>query len=477
MTDRYPRAASCDRRRFVTHVVPGLAGLATAWLLSDSEAQGAPGPHFAPRAKRAIWLFMAGGPSQLDLFDHKPTLVDRYDQDLPDSVRQGQVLAQAAGQARLPIAPTRFAFSRAGQSGAWVSELLPHTARIVDDIAIVKTVNTESVNHEPGILAMNTGNPLPGKPSTGAWLSYGLGRTNDNVPAFVVMTSRVFQSGASQALSTRLWGSGFLPAMHGAVPIRSSEQPVLYLPNPAGVDSNVRRRMLDTLAALNAEAATVHGDPATTERMAQYELAFRMQSSVPSLVDVSRESAATLALYGPDATTPGTFAHNCLLARRMVEQGVRFVQIYQRGWDAHGELPSNHVGQSRDMDQACYGLVTDLKQRGLLEDTLVLWGGEFGRTVFCQGPLTRENYGRDHHPRCFTMWLAGGGIKPGLTYGETDEFGYNVVTDSVPLRDLHATLLNQFGLDHRELTFRHAGLEEKLTGTGEPASVVDGLLA
>jgi uncharacterized protein (DUF1501 family) len=324
---------------------------------------------------------------------------------------------------------------------------------------------------------MNTGNPLPGKPAAGAWLSYGLGRLNEDLPAFVVMTSRVFQSGAAQALSTRLWGSGFLPATHAAVSIRSSEQPVLFLPNPPGVSTRVRRHMLDALSALNAEAVAASGDASIAERMEQYELAFRMQSSVPSLVDVSAESAATLSLYGPDATTPGTFAHNCLIARRMMEQGVRFVQIYQRGWDAHGGLPENHVGQCRDMDQASYGLITDLKQRGLLEDTLVIWGGEFGRTVFCQGPLSPEDYGRDHHPRCFTMWLAGGGIKPGIVYGETDDYGYNVVDNPVSVRDLHATLLHQFGVDHRRLAFRHAGLDEKLTGTGTPATVVDGLLA
>ncbi|HEX6274710.1 MAG TPA: DUF1501 domain-containing protein [Polyangiaceae bacterium] len=468
--------ASTERRRFLTRALPGLAGLATTWLLADSGVARA-GVHFPPKAKRAIWLFMAGAPSQLDLFDYKPELADRYDQDLPESVRQGQRLAQAAYQTRFPIAPSRFAFSRAGQSGAWVSELLPYTARIVDDIAIVKTVNTESVNHDPAILAMNTGNALPGKPSVGAWLSFGLDDIDQNVPSFAVMTSRMSRSGDAQALTGSLWGSGFLPARHAAVSIRSSGDPVLYLPNPPGIDVTVRRRMLDAVGALNAEASRRNADPSAAERTAQYELAFRMQSSVPALVDLSVESPATLDLYGPDATTPGTFAHNCVLARKMMEQGVRFVQIYQRGWDAHVGLPSNHVDQCRDMDQACYGLVTDLKQRGLLDDTLVVWGGEFGRTVFCQGPLTRDDYGRDHHPRCFTMWLAGGGIRPGIVHGETDDFGYNVVSGSVPLADLHATILHQFGFDHRLLTFRHAGLDQKLTGTGETAAVVEDLLA
>ena len=437
-----------------------------------------PGPDFTPRAKRAIWLFMAGAPSQLETFDYKPGLADRYDQDLPDSVRQGQRLTgMTSKQTRFPVVPSMFTFARSGQSGAWVSELLPWTQKIVDDLTIVKSVHTESINHDPAVLNVNTGSQIPGKPAVGAWLSYGLGSMNENVPTFVTMTSSFKTTGFVQAIPSDVWSSAFLPAQHAAVPVRSVGAPIHYLDNPPGLPAMTRRTMLDAVRGMNDLAGAALGDPAVTGRTAQYEAAFRMQSSVPSLVDVSGESSATLALYGPDVSTPGTFAANCLRARRMVEQGVRFVQIYHRGWDAHMDLPTNHRAQCADVDQACYGLVTDLKQRGLLEDTLVIWGGEFGRTVYCQGTLAADNYGRDHHPRCFTMWFAGGGMKPGLVYGETDDFSYNVVSDGVHLRDMHATVLHQFGLDHDKLTFTHSGLDQKLVGVEEPAHVVGGILS
>ena len=457
----------------------GLAGLGSSALSSlltrtaSASDPAPPGPHFPPTARRVIWLFMGGGPSQLDLFDYKPGLTARFDQDLPDSVRNGQRLTgMTASQGRRPIAPSRFSFQQSGQSGAWVSELLPYTRRIVDDIAIVKTVSTESINHDLGVSNINTGSQQPGKPSLGAWLSYGLGPVHEDVPAFMVMTSRFTPNPFTQPLSARFWGSSFLPANHGGVPMRGVGDPVLYLPNPAGITQSSRRTMLDALGKLNALAATSNGDPTINERTNQYELAYRMQSSVPGLTQLTGESDATLALYGDDVRTPGTFAANCIAARRMLEKGVRCVQIYHRGWDAHEKAPQMLTNQCKDVDQACYGLITDLKQRGLLDDTLVIWGGEFGRTVYCQGTLTRDDYGRDHHPRCSATWLAGGGIRPGIVYGETDDFSYNVVENEVPLRNLHATILHLFGLDPERLTFMHAGLSEKLTGVGAPAQPV-----
>jgi uncharacterized protein (DUF1501 family) len=421
---------------------------------------------------------MGGGPSQLDLFDYKPGLADRFDQDLPDSVHHGQRLTgMTSQQARLPVAPSRFSFKQCGQSGAWLSELLPYTQRIVDDIAIVKTVSTESINHDLAMSNINTGSQLPGKPSLGAWLSYGLGRLQDDVPAYTVMTSRFSSKDAAQAIFARLWGSAFLPESNAGIPMRGVGDPVLYLPNPAGVSPASRRAMLDALGKLNAMSAASVGDPAINERTEQYELAYRMQSSMPRLTDLTGESDATLALYGDDVRTPGTFAANCIAARRMLEKGVRFVQIYHRGWDAHLTTPANHTAQCKDVDQASFGLISDLKQRGLLDDTLVIWGGEFGRTVYCQGALSREDYGRDHHPRCFSMWLAGGGVRPGIVYGETDDFSYNVVKNEVPLRNLHATILQLFGLDPERLSFMNAGLMEKLTGTGPAAAPVLDLMA
>jgi uncharacterized protein (DUF1501 family) len=446
--------------------------------LTAAADSGAAGTHFAPKVKRAIWLFMGGGPSQLDLFDYKPGLRKHFDEDLPDSVRSGQRLTGMTGnQDRLPIAPSTFAFQQAGQSGAWVSEILPNTQRIVDDLAIIKTVSTESINHELAMSNINTGSQLPGKPALGAWLSYALGRVHDDMPAYVVMMSSFSTRSFVQAVPTRLWGSAFLPATHGAVPMRAVGDPILYLPNPAGVSTTSRRAMLDALRDLNKQSQAKLGDPVIGERTEQYELAFRMQASMPGMTDLSEESASTLDLYGKDVHTPGTFAANCVAARRMLERGVRFVQIYHRGWDAHVGTPNNHRKQARDIDRASYGLINDLKQRGLLEDTLVIWGGEFGRTVYCQGELSEATYGRDHHPRCFTMWLAGGGVRPGIVYGETDDFSYNVTDGEVPLRNLHATILHLFGLDSSRLVFPHAGLAEKLVGTGAPAEVVEGLLA
>ena len=473
---------SSPRRAFLQQAA-GLGVTAAAFALAraaraaDGSASGA-SPAIAGKAKRAIWLFMSGGPSQLDLFDYKPDLGQYFDQDLPESVIGGQRLTgMTSGQARLAIAPSRFAFARGGQSGAWVSDLLPWTRQMVDKLAIVNTVSTEAINHEPGILAMNTGSQLAGKPPLGAWLSHGLGPIDPDLPTFAVMTSAYSSKGAAQPLAARLWSSAFLPARNGGVLMRGVGDPVLYLQNPPGIGADERRIMVRNVLSLNHLAAAGTLDPTASERSDQYQLALRMQSSVPGLTDLSQETAATLALYGDSVNTPGTFAANCVAARRMLESGIRFVQIYHRGWDAHLDTPGNHTLQCADVDQACYGLITDLEARGLLEDTLVIWGGEFGRTVYCQGGLTRDNYGRDHHARCFSMWLAGGGVRPGIVHGVTDDFGYNVVDGEVPLRDLHATILHLFGLDPERLTFRNAGLEEKLIGIGDPARVVSELLA
>ena len=464
------------RRSFLS----GLGASALTYLLADSARaadDAPPGPNFAPKAKRAIWLFMAGGPSQVDLFDYKPGLAARFNEDLPASVRNDQRLTgMTSGQSRLPLAPSKFTFQQSGESGAWVSELLPWTQRVVDKMAIIRTMSTESINHDLALSNINTGSQLPGKPAMGAWLSYGLGRIQDDMPTYVVMTSRFSTRLSVQSIPARIWGSAFLPATHGGIPMRGVGDPILYLPNPSGVTTAARRSMLDTLGSLNSLSAEALSDPGIEDRTGQYELAFRMQSSMPGLMDLAGESDATLELYGEDVHTPGTFAANCIAARRMLEKGVRFAQIYHRGWDAHFVTPENHTTQCRDIDQACYGLLTDLEQRGMLEDTLVIWGGEFGRTVYCQGELTRDNYGRDHHPRCFTMWMAGGGVRPGIVYGETDDFSYNVVDREVPLRDLHATVLHLFGLDPDRLRFLHAGLPERLIGVGAPARVVTDLI-
>ena len=441
--------------------------------------QGLPGvPHFAPKAKRAIWLFMAGAPSQLDTFDYKPKLHELFDTDLPGSVRRGQRLTtMTSRQKRFPIAPSKYRFTRTdnGSDGAWVSELLPYTASMTKDLAIVKSVYTDAINHDPAITYITTGRELPGRPSLGSWLSYGLGSENRDLPGFVVMTPRWSGRRDAQALYNRLWGAGMLPSRHAGVALRPEGDPVLFLQNPAGVDAASRRRMLDALGRINGRLHDQVGDPEIQTRIAQYELAYRMQSSVPELNDLGSEPDSTFAMYGDEARQPGTFAASCLLARRMVERGVRFVQIFHRGWDQHGNLTGDLPRQCRDVDQASWALVQDLKQRGMLEDTLVVWGGEFGRTVYCQGRLTRENYGRDHHPRCFSMWMAGGGIRGGQVYGETDDFSYNVVDRPVHVRDLNATILHCLGIDHERLTVAHQGLDVRLTGV-EPARPVPALL-
>jgi hypothetical protein len=434
-------------------------------------------PHFAPKARRLIYLFMNGAPSQLDLWDYKPHLSGLFDTDLPDSIRMGQRLTtMTSKQKRFPVAPTIYKFAPHGRCGTLVSELLPHTAQIVDELAVIKTVHTEAINHDPAATFLLTGNQVPGRPSIGAWISYGLGSEAENLPAFVVMTPRWSAKRDAQALYQRLWGAGFLPSKHQGVALRPQGDPVLFLNNPAGVDAAARRTMLEGLSKLNEVAYDRSGDPEIQARIAQYEMAFRMQTSIPELANISDEPKSVLDLYGPEVTVPGTFAASALLARRLAERGVRVVQILHREWDQHENLPRDLSLQCRDIDQACKGLILDLKQRGMLEDTLVVWGGEFGRTVYCQGELTRTNYGRDHHPRCYTMWMAGAGVKGGTVYGETDDFSYNIVRDPVHIRDLNATILHLLGVDHKRLNYTFQGLDQRLTGV-EEANPVKGILA
>ncbi len=420
-------------------------------------------PHHAPKAKRVIYLFQSGAPSQIDLFDYKPQLEKHRGTELPDSIRQGQRLTgMTATQATFPIAPGAFGFKQRGKSGAWVSDLLPHTAKIADRLCFIKSMHTEAINHDPAVTFFQTGAQLAGRPSIGAWLSYGLGSENEDLPGFVVMVS----SGSArngQPLYDRLWGSGFLPTRYQGVKFRSHGDPVLYLSNPPGIDRPARRRYLDDLAKLNTIKHEDVGDPEISTRISQYEMAYRMQASVPELTDLSDEPESTYELYGDDARKRGTYAGNCLLARRLVERGVRFVQLFHRGWDQHTNLPEQLPKQCADTDQGSAALITDLAQRGLLEDTLVIWGGEFGRTVYSQGNLATTSYGRDHHPRCFTMWMAGAGIKPGTTIGETDDFSYNVMTDPVHVHDLHATMMHLLGVDHKKLTFKYQGRHFRLT--------------
>ena len=463
------------RRQFLKQAGLGLGGLALTSLMN--EASAAPSaPHFAPKAKRIIYLFMHGGPSQLDLFDHKPGLKKLHGQELPASVRGEQRLTgMTSGQKTLPVTASLFDFARHGQSGAWVSELLPHTAKLVDELCFIRSMHTEAINHDPAVTYLQTGHQQPGRPSFGAWASYGLGSENSSLPAFVVMLSRGSAARPADPLYARLWGSGFLPSNHQGVAFRGSGDPVLYLSNPSGIDAAARRDQLDVIAALNQQQLAQQHDPEIATRIAQYEMAFRMQSSVPALTNLRDESAATLDAYGPQSRQPGTFAANCLLARRMAERGVRFIQLYHRGWDQHYNLPSDLRLQCGDVDQPATALIRDLKQRGLLEDTLVIWGGEFGRTTYSQGKLEANNYGRDHHGRCFTMWLAGGGVKPGVSYGETDDFCYNIARNPVHVHDLNATLLHQLGLDHTKLTFRFQGRDYRLTDV--EGHVVRGLLA
>jgi Protein of unknown function (DUF1501) len=477
MTPRYCNNIdySMNRRDFLGGFALGIGGAALMSLLNRDAAQAAApsaatpnpfqgvlaAPHFAPRAKRIIYLFMSGGPSQLDLFDHKPLLNQMNGQDLPASVRMGQRLTGMSGnQATLPLAGSLFKFARHGQSGATVSELLPHSAKVADDLCFIKSLHTEAINHDPAITFFQTGHQLAGRPSMGAWLSYGLGSANENLPGFVVLISK---DRIDQPLYARLWGNGFLPSIHQGVQFRAGKDPVLFLKNPEGVSGQSRRLMLDRLAELHRQQYEDLGDPEINARVAQYEMAYRMQTSVPEVMDVSGEPQSTFDLYGPEARDPGTFAANCLLARRLAERNVRFIQLYHPGWDHHGGLPGGIRRQCKDVDRACAALVTDLKSRGMLDETLVVWGGEFGRTNYSQGKLTSTDYGRDHHPRCFTMWMAGGGAAAGVTYGSTDEFGYNVAENPVHVHDLQATVLYLLGLDHEKLTYKHQGRYYRLT--------------
>jgi hypothetical protein len=435
-------------------------------------------PHFAPKAKHLIYLFMNGGASQMDLYDYKPKLDEQFDKDLPPSIINGQRLTtMTSGQSRFPVAPSTFKFKQHGQSGAWFSELLPNIARHADKLSFIKSVYTEAINHDPAVTYICTGAQIPGKASLGSWLSYGLGSENENLPSFIVMTPSWSAKREAQALYNRLWGSGFLPTRHQGVWFRLKGDPVLYLSDPPGVDRESRRRMLEAVVRMNNRGYEADGDPETQGRIAQYEMAFKMQESVPELVDFSKEPKEIRALYGPDLDKPGTFAQSALLARRMIERGVRQVQIFHREWDHHGNLPNDLRSQCRDVDQPIAGLLADLEQRGLLDETLVVWGSEFGRTTYCQGKLTRADYGRDHHPRCFVYWFAGAGIKPGVTHGETDDFSYNIIKDPVHIRDINATVLHLLGMDHKRLIYKFQGLDQRLTGVEEEAKVVRSILA
>jgi hypothetical protein len=456
---------------FLNRFGMGLGGIALANLLNPARMFAATGGadrgllngqlHHPAKAKRVIYLFMAGGPSQLETFDYKPLLNQRNGEQLPDSVRMGQRLTGMSGnQASLPLAGSIFKFGQHGQNGTWVNELLPHTAKVVDDLCIVRSMFTEAINHDPAITFLQTGSEMSGRPSIGAWVHYGLGSDNENLPAFVVL---ITPGKVDQPLYSRLWGSGFLASQHQGVQFRSGKEPVLYLNNPAGVSLENRRLMLDRLKELHEHAAQKSGDSELEGRITQYEMAYRMQASVPEVMDLSKETEHVFDLYGPDSRKPGTFAANCLLARRLAERGVKFIQLYHQGWDQHGNLPAGIRQQCKETDQASAALITDLKQRGLLDDTLVVWGGEFGRTNYSQGKLTADNYGRDHHPRCFTIWLAGGGAKPGVVHGETDEFGYNIAKDGVHVHDLHATMLHLLGIDHERLTYLFQGRRYRLT--------------
>jgi hypothetical protein len=484
-------AADLSRRQVLSRFGLGLGGVALANLVnpvdaraagrqaaavSDADAgRGVLGDrlHVPARAKRVIYLFMAGGPSQIETFDHKPLLQARNGEQLPDSVRQGQRLTGMSGnQSSLPLAGAQFGFAQHGRNGTWVSDLLPRTAAVVDELCIVRSMFTEAINHDPAITFFQSGSQIAGRPSLGAWVHYGLGSDNADLPAFVVL---ITPGKVDQPLYARLWGSGFLPSQHQGVQFRSGKEPVLYLANPPGVSRESRRALLDRLRDLQQHAAQRHGDMDVDGRIAQYEMSYRMQTSVPGVMDVSTEPASTFALYGEDARTPGTFAANCVLARRLAEQGVKFIQLYHQGWDQHDNLPRNIRRQCLETDRASAALVTDLKQRGLLDDTLVVWGGEFGRTSYSQGKLTADNYGRDHHPRCFSVWMAGGGVKAGLVHGTTDDFSYNVVAGGVHVHDFHATLLHLLGVDHERLTYLHQGRRFRLTDVH--GTVVKALLA
>ena len=475
--DSEQRFSSATRRQFFGQSGLSLGTAALAMLMGRSGAS-VPGPHIVPRAKRVIFLFQSGGPSQLDLFDYKPKLVDLHGTELPDSVRRGQRLTGfTAGQKSKPLASSKYKFRQHGGGGTWVSELLPHTAKVAADLCVIRSLHTEAINHDPAITMIQSGNQLAGHPSLGAWLSYGLGSANTNLPTFVTMIS--FGTGRPDAepLYARLWGSGYLPSLHQGVKFRASGDPVLYLSNPPGIDGSTRRQLIDDVNQLNQRQLEDLGEPEIATRIAQYELAYRMQASVPQLVDVSKESEEVFELYGPDSRKPGSFAANCIQARRLAERGVRCIQLFHRGWDQHNDLPKQISGQCRDVDQPSAALIQDLKRRGLLEDTLVVWGGEFGRTAYCQGKLSANNYGRDHHPRCFSMWMAGGPVQGGITYGETDDFGYNVTSDPVHIHDLNATILHCLGIDHRDLTFKFQGLNQRLTGVTTKPHVLRKILS
>lgn len=466
----------CNRRDWLQRSGMGLGAIALTDLLRR-DGFAAPGalaqPHHPPRAKRVIYLFQSGGPSQLETFDYKPLLNEKQGQPLPDSVRAGQRLTgMSANQAILPLAGSFTEFHQYGQNGTWVSDLLPHTAQVADDIAVVRSMYTEAINHDPAITLLQTGQQIAGRPSIGAWLNYGLGSDNDDLPAFVVLITR---GKADQPLYARLWGSGFLPTRHQGVQFRAGKEPVLYLDNPPGIDRSSRGQLLDKLRKLHEAEFAATGDPMVEARIDQYEMAFRMQASVPEATDLTGEPEHIFEMYGPDSKKPGTFAANCLQARRLAERGVKFIQLYHQGWDQHGSLPTAISTQCRETDQPAAALLKDLKQRGMLDDTLVVWGGEFGRTNYSQGKLTASNYGRDHHPRCFSMWLAGGGVQGGVTYGETCEFGYNIASKPAHVRDFHATLLHLLGLDHQRLTFKFQGLDARLTGV-EHAHVLHDIL-
>jgi len=480
-------SAAINRRQFFRKNASGLGAAALASLLGDQafaskidpSSLAGLSPHAAPRAKRAIYISLIGAPPQLDTFDYKPNLQAEFKKDLKDYLQeQGQRLTgMTSGQASFPVAPSIFKFAQYGQSGAWISEVLPWTAKMADDICIIKSMYTEAINHEPANQLIYTGTQQNGKPSIGSWMSYGLGSANEDLPTFVVLHAQHTSPSANvQAISARLWGAGFLPGKHAGVSLRSSGDPVLYLKDAPGISRDLRRKMLDGLGTLNEQSYAAVGDPEIQTRIQQYEMAFRMQASVPELADLSQESDATYQLYGDTAKVRGSFANSALLGRRLLERGTRFVQIFHRGWDVHGNLPKDLKQQCLDVDQGIYALVQDLKQRGMLDDTLVVFGGEFGRTVYCQGALSETNYGRDHPPRCFSLWAAGGGIKGGTVYGDTDDYSYNITENPVHVRDLHATLLHQLGIDHERLSFKYQGLDQRLTGV-EPAKVVTDILA
>ncbi len=472
-----------NRRTFLSKLSVGIGSLALGSLMcrTNPGLEGLAGDAsvgsfqtIAPKAKRVIYLFQSGAPSQLELFDYKPLLNKMRGQNLPESIRQGQRLTtMTSGQKRFPLVGSSFSFAQHGESGAHFSELLPHMSTIADEITLIKSMHTEAINHDPAVTFLQCGHQQPGRPAMGSWLSYGLGSENENLPAFCVFLSR--GKGNIQPLASRMWGSAFLPSIHQGVQLRSGKDPVLYLDNPDGFDSHSRRQMLDKLASLNQRQMEEMGDPEIATRISQYEMAYRMQSSVPEVLNLADEPTHILNLYGPDVLRPGSYAANCLMARRLSESGVRFVQLYHMGWDAHSDLPATERNLTRDVDQPSAALIKDLKQRGLLDETLVIWGGEFGRTNYCQGDLTKENYGRDHHPRCFTIWMAGGGVKKGYTHGETDEFGYNIIQDPVHVHDFQATLLHLLGIDHEKMTFKYQGRRFRLTDVA--GKVVDQVLA